>query len=46
MNRRERKLLEDIYRHCLALRKHGELTEFGSGQMVLCGLLRGSKDGL
>jgi hypothetical protein len=40
MNRAERELVERMYRDCLQLKRRGELTEFGEGQLVLCKLLR------
>lgn len=39
MNKKERELVEGIYRDCLKLKKRKELTEFGEGQMKVCGML-------
>ena len=39
MNKEERKLIKEIYQDCIKLKKRGELTEFGKGQMILAGIL-------
>lgn len=39
MNKKERELVEGIYKDCLRLKKRGELTEFGEGQMRVCEML-------
>lgn len=39
MNKKEREFVEGIYRDCLILKKRKELTEFGEGQMRICGML-------
>ena len=39
MNRKEGDLLRGIYADCLRLKRAGELTEFGEGQLVLCRML-------
>jgi len=39
MNAREKKLIKETYADCIRLKKKGELTEFGEGQLVLCELL-------
>ena len=39
MNKKERALVEGIYRDCLILKKRKELTEFGEGQKRVCGML-------
>lgn len=36
MNKKEQQLIKEIYKDCLALKKRGELTEFGYGQLCLC----------
>lgn len=36
MNRRERELVERTYRECVNLKKRGELTGFGLGELMLC----------
>ena len=36
MNKRERKILHDVYRDCKELEKRNDLTEYGKGQMDLC----------
>lgn len=41
MDKKERELVEGIYRDCLRLKKRKELTEFGEGQMAVCGMLLG-----
>ena len=43
MNKRERTLIEGIYRDCLKLKRRKELTEFGEGQMCVCEMLLGTK---
>lgn len=39
MNKKERALVEGIYRDCLILKKRKELIEFGEGQKRVCGML-------
>ncbi|MBU4351624.1 MAG: hypothetical protein KJ939_00895 [Nanoarchaeota archaeon] len=39
MNKKEQKFITSIYNDCLALKRRGELTEFGQGQMILCKML-------
>ncbi|MFH1065514.1 MAG: hypothetical protein V1734_03350 [Nanoarchaeota archaeon] len=39
MNKKECALVEGIYRDCLKLKRIRELTEFGEGQMRVCGML-------
>lgn len=41
MDRKERALVEEIYKDCLRLKKRGELTEFGEGQLRVCEMLLG-----
>ena len=39
MNKRERKLIANIYKDCLKMKRLGQLTDFGEGQLMLCKLL-------
>ncbi len=39
MNCKEKKMILDIYNDCLKLKKQGELTSYGEGQMDLCKIL-------
>lgn len=39
MNRKEKKLLLEIYKDRLKLKRQKQLTEFGEGQLVLCKIL-------
>ena len=39
MNRREKNRLLKVYKDCLKLKRKGELTEYGEGQMDLCKIL-------
>lgn len=39
MDSEERKLLIQIYKDCIKLKKRKELTEFGRGQLIICELL-------
>ena len=41
MNRREKNRLLKVYKDCLKLKRKGELTEYGEGQMDLCRMLLG-----
>ena len=36
MNKREKELLEKIYKDCEKLERHRDLTEYGAGQGDLC----------
>lgn len=40
MNKRERALIEKIYKDCVQLKRRGELTEFGEGELSVCRILR------
>lgn len=45
MNSHELKILKEIKKDCITLKKKNQLTEFGEGHLVLCGgLLKNSKD--
>lgn len=39
MKKKERTLITKIYNDCLQLKKKGDLTEFGAGQMAVCEML-------
>jgi len=41
MNKKESKLISEIYLDCLLLKKRKEITEFGEGQLKICEMLLG-----
>ena len=45
MRKDEREYLKAIYCDCISLRRRGELTDFGEGQLALCKtLLEGKRE--
>ena len=46
MNKRERKLIEEVYKDCIKLKRRKDLTEFGKGQLYLCMMLLKIKSNL
>jgi hypothetical protein len=43
MNKKEKKLLEEIYKECIESEKRKDLTGFGAGQGILCAILLNKK---
>lgn len=43
MNRKEKQILAEIKRDCLRLKRRGDLTQFGEGQLCLIYLLEAAE---